>query len=57
MELVDYNETMLKTKPAAKARTRRSRRGGKAATNPQAATTGNTPVKAKETENTSDNKE
>ena len=29
MELVDYNETMLKSKPAAgKTRTRRSRRGG-----------------------------
>jgi large subunit ribosomal protein L17 len=30
IELVDYNETMLKNKPAAKARTRRGRRGGKA---------------------------
>jgi large subunit ribosomal protein L17 len=30
IELVDYNETMLKNKPAAKARTRRGRRGAKA---------------------------
>jgi large subunit ribosomal protein L17 len=33
MELVDYNETMLKNKPATKARTRRSRRGSKAPVN------------------------
>jgi large subunit ribosomal protein L17 len=33
MELVDYNETLLKNKPAAKARTRRGRRGSKAAVN------------------------
>ncbi len=32
IELVDYNETMLKSKPAAKGRTRRSRRAGGKAT-------------------------
>jgi large subunit ribosomal protein L17 len=57
VELVDYNETMLKTKPAAKARTRRSRRGGKATTSTQPDATGNAPVEAKNDTNTPENKE
>jgi large subunit ribosomal protein L17 len=60
IELVDYNETLLKTKPAAKARTRRGRRsgGGKATPNTQdAAVETKAPVEAKNTENTSDDKE
>jgi hypothetical protein len=57
--LVDYNETLLKTKPAAKARTRRGRRsgGGKATPNTQDAAATKAPVEAKNTENTSDEKE
>ncbi len=53
IELVDYNETMLQNKPAAKTRTRRSRRGGgsKATVNAGAATTENTPATPKAEEN------
>lgn len=60
MELVDYNETMLKNKPAAKARTRRSRRaGGKAAVsaadvNPKGETTPETKSDSTETNNAED---
>jgi large subunit ribosomal protein L17 len=56
IELVDYNETMLKAKPGAtKARTRRSRRGGKA-TGTQA-TSADTPVETKDNDNAPENKE
>jgi large subunit ribosomal protein L17 len=56
IELVDYNETMLKAKPGAtKGRTRRSRRGGKVAANTQAA--GGATVEAKDNDNAPENKE
>lgn len=57
IELVDYNETMLKAKPGAtKARTRRGRRGTKAVTNTQA-TAGDATVENKENDNAPENKE
>ena len=59
MELVDYNETMLKNKPAAKARTRRGRRGSKATVNaadttPKTETAPATKPEATETNNAED---
>lgn len=56
IELVDYNETLLKAKPAAKARTRRSRRGSKPAASTQAAA-GDAKAETKDTDNAPENKE